>query len=366
MTKSAGRPGLLRGWMKQLGGQAVVSVDEIDALLAVARPSGPPSSTRDQALSKAERLLDTGRFDEAADELRLVGVPRARNEIVRLAIARARVAHGQGDGPVALAHLDTVEREAAQSPFLRSWQVTRARACLRSGRYAEAESLSTAVLAGGDHDALAADALAIRGFAFVYEGKDTIAREELDRSVALSRSLGDRRMEAIALCSLAIAQQRAGRNDEAHATYLLSLAAAEEARDASTVATVRLNLSNLAQLDGALADALGHLEAAVDMGRRSGALVAIHQALLNLANLDLYLGRYSRAQASIEALAKSEEDLGAVARADLLGLRADLMTRTGSLAEAAVLYEECAAARAAQGRLLDARWKRGSRGCSCA
>jgi len=354
VAKSAGRPGVLRNWLKQLSGQAVVSVDEIDAVLATARPSAPPSSTRDQALRKAERLLDTGRFDEAADELRLVGTPQGRSEIIRLAIARARVAHGRGDGSVALAHLDTVERDAAQSPLLRAWQVTRARACLRSGRYAEAETLATAVLGDSDHDTMAADARAIRGVALVYEGKDTLAREELDRAVTLSRTLRDRRMEGIALCSLAIAQQRGGRNDEARATYLLALAAAEEARDASNVATVHLNLSNLAQLDGALADSLGHLEAAVDMGRRSGALVAVHQALLNLANLDLYLGRYARAQASIESLSSSEDELGAVARADLLGLRADLLARTGALAEAAVLYAECAAARAAQGRLLDA------------
>ena len=39
------------------------------------------------------------------------------------------------------------------------------------------------------------------------------------------------------------------------------------------------------------------------MGRRAGGLVAVQQALLNLANLDLYLGRYARANASIDSLA---------------------------------------------------------------
>src|SRR6202044_1605687 len=151
-------------------------------------------------------------------------------------------------------------------------------------------ALATAVLESCDKDAVAADAIAIRGLSFVYDGRDTLAREELDRAVSLARKLKDLRIEAIALCSLGIAQQRGGRNEEARATYLLALAAAEEARDASTVATLRLNLSLLAQLDGDLKAALSHLEAAVDMGRRSGALVAIHQALMNLANLDLYLG----------------------------------------------------------------------------
>ncbi len=354
VTKSGGRPGVLRAWVRELGDRTLVSVDEVDEVLSLARPSLVPSSTREQALKKTEQLLDTGRFDEAASELRLVGAPRGKDEAVRVAIARARVAWGRGDAPVALAHLDTVQREAEAGPLHRSWLVTRARACLRAGRYAEAARLSTIVTTAVADDAIAADAQAIRGLSYVYDGRDTLAREELDRAVALARSLGDRRVEAIALCSLAIAQQRAGHNDDARATYLQGLSAAEAARDASTVATIRLNLSVLAQLDGDLSGALSHLEAAVDMGRRSGALVAVHQALLSLANLDLYLGRYARARASIEALAKSEDELGSVARADLKGLRADLVARTGDPAEAAALYSACAEARAGQGRVLDA------------
>jgi len=354
VTKSGGRPGVLRAWVRKLGDRTIVSVDDVDELLSLARATLPPSSTREQALHKTEALLDMGRFDEAASELRLVGAPRGKEESVRVAIARARVASGRGDAPVAIAHLDAAEREAQGGPLHRAWQVTRARACLRAGRFDEATSLSTAVIEQTEDDAIAADARSIRGLSFVYDGRDTLAREELDRAVALARSLHDRRLEAIALCSLAIAQQRGGHNDEARETYVLALSAAEEARDASTVATVRLNLSNLAQLDGDFKGALSHLEAAVDMGRRSGALVAVHQALMNLANLDLYLGRYARARASIESLAKSEDELGAVARADLLGLRADLVARTGDPAEAATLYTACAAARSAQGRILDA------------
>jgi transcriptional regulator with GAF, ATPase, and Fis domain/serine/threonine protein kinase len=353
VAKSGGRPGTLRAWVREIGDRTLVSLDEVDEMLSRAAPL-TPSSTREQALHKTEQLLDTGRFDEAASELRLVGAPRSKDESVRVAIARARVAWGRGDAPVALAHLDTVEREAKDGPLHRAWLVTRARACLRAGRYAEAATLATTVVEATGNDAMAADARAIRGLSFVYDGRDTLARDELDQAVSLARALGDRRVEAIALCSLAIAQQRGGRNDEARATYVLGLTAAEAARDASTVATIRLNLSTLAQLDGDLSGALSHLEAAVDMGRRSGALVAVHQALMSLANLDLYLGRYARAKASIESLSRSEEELGSVARADLLGLRADLVARTGDPSEAAALYVACAEARAAQGRVLDA------------
>ena len=70
-----------------------------------------------------------------------------------------------------------------------------------------------------------------------------------------------------------------------------------------------------------------HLEAAVDMGRRAGALVAVQGALMNLASVDIYLGRYERASASVESLVAQKEELSAAFRADLLGHQADLAAR---------------------------------------
>jgi DNA-binding NtrC family response regulator len=355
IAKSDARPGPLRAFIKRLAGRAVVSADEVDTILA-AEPGTvpPPSMTRREGLLRVDQLLDTGRFDEATRELDRLGTPRTSEETVRMAVARGRVAYGRGEAAEALALLDEVEAHASKSPQRRVWQVTRARACLRAGRYKEAEEMAEAVIHAKADDAIAADALAIRGLALVYDGKDQLAKTELARAVGVAEKVGDRRVLALALCSLAIAQQRSGQSAEARATYEAALAAAEAARDAATVATIRLNLSNLAQFDGDLALGLGHLEAAVDMGRRTGALVAMQQALMNLANLDLYLGRYARARASIESLLAQKDQLNAVARADLLGLQADLLARTGDLARAAELYEACAAAREAQGRPLDA------------
>ena len=78
------------------------------------------------------------------------------------------------------------------------------------------------------------------------------------------------------------------------------------------------------------------------------------QALLNLANLDLYLGRFARASASIEQLAGDRAQLGANARAQLLGLEAELAMRAAEFGKGARLYENCAAAYEAQGRPMDA------------
>src|SRR5208282_5881634 len=91
-----------------------------------------------------------------------------------------------------------------------------------------------------------------------------------------------------------------------------------------------------------------------DMGRRLGGGSAVQQALLNLANLDLYLGRFARASASIEALAADRAQLGANARAQLLGLEAELAMRSGEFGRGARLFDQCASAWDAQGRPMDA------------
>ena len=68
----------------------------------------------------------------------------------------------------------------------------------------------------------------------------------------------------------------------------------------------------------------------------------------------MFLGRFGRASASIESLVAEREKLGANARAQLLGLEADLATRMGEAGRGARLYEQSAVAWEAQGRAMDA------------
>ena len=148
--------------------------------------------------------------------------------------------------------------------------------------------------------------------------------------------------------------QRAGRTADARVAYEASLAAAEKARDAATVAAMRLNLAGLVQEEGDLAQALVHLEAAVDMGERAGNGATVTQALLNLANLDLYLGRWARARASIDLLIDRRDGLAVAAQAQLMGLEAMQASRTGDVPRSARLYEAAAKAWDTQGRGRDA------------
>ncbi len=352
------RPGQLRSFVKRLGGHAVTSVEEIDEIVdASSRRSVPPSSrSRDESLSELRRALDTGRFDLASETLDTLNDPKDDGEVVDFAVARAKIFLARGDAAGATKLLDGVEKTARKGNHLRAWLTARARTHVRAGDYAPAAKLAeeAAVAPPGGRDALSADALAVGGVALAYLGEETKALEGLNEAVAVAQRVHDARVEAVALGSLAIAHQRGGRAKEAREAYEAALAAAEKARDAWTLATTRLNLAGLAKGDGDLAQSLVHLEAALDMGRRAGGLMAVQQALFNLANLDLYLGRYARAGASIERLAEQRTDLSPYARAQLLGLQAELATRMGDIDKGGRLYELCAEAYDAVARPFDA------------
>ena len=270
-------------------------------------------------------------------------------EATAFAVARARVALARGDAVGSAAALDAVKTNA------REWKIARARTYTRQGNYAASAKLAgEAAVQEKAEDAVAADALSVHGVALAYVGDEARATNALERAVALARKVEDARIEAVALSSLAIAHQRGGRTEEARTAYEAALVSAEKARDAWTLATTRLNLAGIAKHDGDLAQALVHLEAALDMGRRAGALMAVQQTLFNLANVDLYLGRFARAGASIENLTGQKERLSPSARAQLLGLQAELATRMGDAEKGARLYDLCADAYDAVGRPLDA------------
>jgi transcriptional regulator with GAF, ATPase, and Fis domain/predicted Ser/Thr protein kinase len=352
------RPGLLRSFVKRLGGRAITSIEEIDEIVdASSRRSVPPSSrSRAEGVTELRRALDTGRFDLASETLDTLHEPNDDAERVDFAIARAKILLARGDALTAAKALDAVTTIARGGPHHRAWLTARARTYIRAGDFAEAARLAeqgAAPLATG-RDGLSADALAVCGVALAYLGEEKRALEALEEAVSVAKRVQDARIEAVALGSLAIAHQRSGRAKEAREAYEAALAAAETAHDAWTLATTRLNLAGLAKGDGDLAQSLVHLEAALDMGRRAGALMAVQQTLFNLANLDLYLGRYARAGASIERLADQRDKLSPNARAQLLGLQAELATRMGDVDRGARLYELCAEAYDAVVRPLDA------------
>jgi serine/threonine-protein kinase PknK len=347
IQRAEGRPGTLRSMVDRLEGHAITSEQELDALLDSA------AGIADDTLS-LEQALDTGRFDRAAELLARRGPAESDDERVSWAVAMAKVHLARGHAAEAAAVLDAAPHPQASVETRRTWTLARARTHVRLGEYTSALALTEPGESVAPQDALAAEALAVRGLALAFVGEEPRGRSLIEHAITLAQTANSSRVEAISHVSLAIAYQRAGRARDARLSYEAALSSAERARDASTLATARLNLAGIAKADGDLAQALGHFEAALDMGRRSGGLVVVQQALLNLANLDLYLGRYAKAAASIERLATHRETLAPHARAQLWGLEAELASRLGETDRAAEFYARSAEAYSSVGRPVDA------------
>ena len=355
VERAEGNPGALRGLLRRLGREALVSTGDVDAALANSTRDVPVESTRSATtvLTEAEHAADRGRFDLAAHALTGFA-PTKKDDSLRLACVRARIHLAKGDASLAVQELESVADSVADKEFGRSWTLLAARARNRLAEFDRALELTERLTVGRLEDAIASEALAVRGVAYAYKGDDARARQTLESAVMVANLAQDPRALGIAKGSLGIAHQRAGRTGDARKAYEEALAAAETANDAWSVATMRLNLSGLAQAEGDLGRAISHLEAATDLGERAGGSFAARQATLNLANLDLYLGRVARARASIDALTAVESELPPAARAQLLGLDADLAQKTGELAIAREKYVACAKAYEALGRPLDA------------
>lgn len=337
VARTGAFPGPLRRLVERLETRAIVSLDDLDAAL---EDAPIPSGVRIELL-EVHRLLDRGRLDTAADYLDAYRGERS----LSLSIARAKLLIGRGEPQRALDELiasagdlsEASPSEAAQ------WNGQKARAHLRAGDYDNAEvhaSRSVRALGGALDDAAAelaaldardvtVDALAVAGLARSLSGRHDSALETLERAVSLARAAGEPRLAAVAFGSLAFAYQRSDKLSDAEASYLEALENAERAGDAGHVATTRLNLGTIAHQRGDLGAALGHLEAAVDMGRRSGRVATLRQALFNLASLDLYVGRLARARASLDSLAAERDALSGAARAQLLGLEAESCVLAG-------------------------------------
>ncbi|MBM4359065.1 MAG: sigma 54-interacting transcriptional regulator [Deltaproteobacteria bacterium] len=362
VTRSAGYPGPLRQLVERLGSTAVVSLDDLDVALADA----PVPEGLRIALGEIHRLLDRGRLDKADEYLAAYGDEPS----ISLAVARAKVAIGRGAPKVALEVLHRSEEllpECGREEGV-AWNVQKARAHNRAGEYELAElhanralvllgvSLGTSLdeLLKAGAWALSVDALAVAGVAQSMSGRHERAVEILARCVDLARHSNDPRLLALALGSIAFAHQRGERLVDAEDAHAEALTYAEQAGDAGQVATTRLNLATIAHKRGDFASTLTHLEAAVDMGRRSGRIATVRQALFNLASLDLYLGRVARAQASLDTLAADRESLSATAQAQLLALEAESSDLAGDAELALDKCTACAEAYQRLGRRSDA------------
>jgi serine/threonine-protein kinase PknK len=344
---AGGRPGELRRLVRLIASDAVASAEDIEQKLGA---SADPVTVPEEPLERATYYLDRGRFNDAKAALDTLD----DDERVSVAIARARYELGLGEAARALEVLERVEKAlpSASEDERRRHALYLGRAYVGTGDYVAALKLLEPLMEL--ETVVGAEALSYVGLAQSLRGRHDEACARLERSIALAEEVRSARVEALALACYGLALQRADLGEPARAAYQRGIEASERASDAGTLAAVQLNLAGLLKIQGDIAGAMESYEAAVDMGRRSGRRATVRQALLNLANTDLYLGRLARARASIDALEEQREELPALMKPQLLGREAELAAQQGQYARAAELFDRCADAFASLGHGIDA------------
>ena len=343
---AAGRPGELRRLARILSADPVASAEDLERVLGSVDVSSvlPPD-----ALERAYYFLERGRFNDARTALDALG----DDDRVGVISARARLFLGVGDPTAARELMRGVEsRTDLDASERRITALYLGRAELGTGEYTAALALFEPL--SDEPPPFSIEVLSYRGIALSMLGKHDEARAALELARDQALEAGIPRLEALALATLGLVLQRSDHTDEAGETYRAAIAAAERASDAGMLATVQLNLAGLLKVRGDIAGAIEHFEAALDMGRRSGRRSSALQALLNLANTDLFLGRLARARGNLDVLREQRPELSAMMRAQLFGLEAMLDVCDGNLANAVREYEACAEAFESMGRGVDA------------
>jgi transcriptional regulator with GAF, ATPase, and Fis domain/Tfp pilus assembly protein PilF len=360
VSRGEGRPGKIRAIVDAIADRAIVRAESVDVIVAhidsstpTRSPSGHPPPSSGSPEGNVERIrehLDAGRVADAEALL------AAAHAGPRTSIFRGWIALAKGDYDAARAAAKSVDDEDV--PLRAERALLRAKIESRTGAYdraiAEADAAISLPAVESVAPAIVAEALQARGVARVYRGDDAGAIADLRRAIDVARRASAGRIEALVHSSLAIAHQRAGRPGEARKAYREAIDAAESAGDASAVATTRLNLGTLAWAEGDLAAAITEFEAAADLGRRVQKQSTVERALLNLAFVDLHLGRYARVQTTLKSLEAIEPQMTPTGRAQMLGTRAELAARTGDLDRAVDLYRDTMNAWRETGRPQDA------------
>jgi len=224
-------PGGLRGFVEHLGTRALVSVADIDEVLR-GHLEADDSAPRPERFVRVESLVDRGRFGEAERLAARLGDGDNAVERTRLAVAHARIALARGLTEDAAAVLDAAESSARAAGMTRAWGTARARAHTRAGAFAEAAATAGAVIDSPERDVIRCDALCVKGVALSYTGMDAEGTALVTEAVTLATQLKAQRAMGVALGSLAVVHQRAGRTSAARTAYEDALRAAETANDA--------------------------------------------------------------------------------------------------------------------------------------
>ena len=334
------RPGPLRRFINDAQGLPVMSHADVDEILT---GTGFEDGTPEEIV---EACLERGHFVRARDWLSKLDEESALGAWL---IARFELAAGSCERARQLCEraLSLGADEVLRQRIL----ATEARALLGLADYSKALSLLSDV---ENWQLLArAEGFAYRGLGLTLLAKHEESLQTLQLAFAAAEESTKPRLIALVSAALATAQWRAGDVTSAIASYHAAIDAARRVGDSGMLASSQINLAGLMKERGDLAVSIELLESAVDAARRAGRLTSLHQALLNLTNSDLYLGRLERARMQM-AQVGDPTALTAALAAQWHGLRAEVLARENELEAALKEFAACRQAWEELGRRSDA------------
>jgi predicted ATPase/class 3 adenylate cyclase len=177
--------------------------------------------------------------------------------------------------------------------------------------------------------------------ALQFQGDYASAQQQVERSLALARELGERRFEGVTLAQLGILATQRGHYSEARGLYRQALALARSVGDRALESGVINNLGETERLIGNYDAAFELFEAGRRVCREIGQRMADAYLLCNMAHVAFLRGDAAASigwsdQAGDLAQQLSDPDL----RATLLGTRGHAHAALGQLDEAAACYRE--------------------------
>ncbi len=208
---------------------------------------------------------------------------------------RARLALEQSDVVAAMRHAIAT---GARGPGL---AVASLVAAVFAGRARAEVAIDDEVLAAfAPDDEPALEILCARGDAHRRAGDAMSSARDYERALAIARSLGSKRIEALALLGLGSALHAAGRADESLGHYASALALARDRKDDALEARIlaRIAMTHRQRQETDLA--LEAAEKARDIFERLGNTRQLADALGTLATLHQRRGELSRARARYE------------------------------------------------------------------
>jgi CHAT domain-containing protein/Tfp pilus assembly protein PilF len=213
------------------------------------------------------------------------------------------------------------------------------------------------------------------GAGFLEEGRWDSAALYLERARTIARAIGDIRVEANALGSLAGVRETQGDLTAAREDYAAALTLRARIGDSRGEAADHNNLGLLAQTSGDIAEAQRQFESALTINRRDGRDEAAATNMVNLAGLASLAGDFARAERlyrdalatwqALEDWAEAADALHGLGQLELrrgdypaarvaLGEALAIYDRTGPLADALAVRRLLAGTLAAAGDLQGA------------